>query len=148
MNVARLVRWLRAAGIDTAWEDAISDKDLVRRAIRENRYVLTLDKRLKVEWRADNVLLLESDKALEQFEQIIEHFNLKFPAKLFTLCLVCNTVLRDASSEEIETDVPLRVRETQDAFYYCQKCQRIYWEGSHTLRMRGVIEGIYKRRNQ
>jgi DNA-directed RNA polymerase subunit RPC12/RpoP len=29
VNVARLVRWLRAIGIDTVWEDAISDEDLI-----------------------------------------------------------------------------------------------------------------------
>ncbi|HEX8289393.1 MAG TPA: Mut7-C RNAse domain-containing protein [Pyrinomonadaceae bacterium] len=147
VNVARLVRRLRAVGIDTVWEDAISDEDLVRRAIRENRYVLTLDKKLKKEWRANNILLLESEKPLEQFAQIVEHFNLKLPAKLFVRCLVCNTVLRNASADEIETNVPPRVRETQNAFYCCPNCQKIYWEGTHTQRMRAVIEDIYKSRN-
>ncbi len=81
VNVARLVRWLRAIGIDTWWEDAISDADLVRRAIRENRFVLTLDKRLVKEWRTDNVLLLTSEKPLEQFAEVVEHFKLKLPAQ-------------------------------------------------------------------
>src|SRR5688572_21869324 len=61
VNVARVVRWLRAIGTDTVWEDAIPDGELVRRAIEEKRFVLTLDKRLVKEWRADNVLLLSSE---------------------------------------------------------------------------------------
>lgn len=73
VNVARLVRWLRAIGIDTVWEDAISDEDLVRRAIEEKRFVLTLDKRLVREFRADNVLLLKSENPLEQFGEVIRH---------------------------------------------------------------------------
>lgn len=146
VNAARLVRWLRAVGIDTDWEDAISDADLVKRAITERRFVLTLDKKLKEEWRADNVLLLESEKPAEQFAQVIEHFNLELPAKFFTRCLVCNTVLRTANSVEIQANVPPRLRETQGEFYCCHNCRRVYWEGSHTERMRSAIEEIYKRR--
>src|SRR5438045_484773 len=70
VNVARVVRWLRAIGLDTIWEDAIPDSELVRRAIEEKRFVLTLDKRLLEEWRADNVLLLKSESSIEQFRQI------------------------------------------------------------------------------
>lgn len=145
VNVARLVRWLRAVGIDTVWEDAIADKDLVRRAIREKRFVLTLDKKLKKEWRVGNVLLLESDKPLEQFAQIVRHFDLKLPDKLFTRCLVCNTVLQAANAEEIEANVPPGAREIHEEFYRCPNCRRVYWEGSHTRRMRAVIEEIYNR---
>lgn len=148
VNVARLVRWLRAVGIDTVWEDAIADKDLVRRAIGENRYVLTLDKKLKKEWCVGNVLLLDSDRALEQFMQIVRHFDLKLPAKIFTRCLVCNALLQAASAEEIEANVPPGAREIHDEFYCCPNCRRIYWEGSHTRRLRAVIEEIYIRRNE
>ncbi len=143
VNVARLVRWLRAIGIDTWWEDAISDADLVRRAIRENQFVLTLDKRLVKEWRTDNVLLLMSEKPLEQFAQVVEHFKLKLPAQFFTRCLVCNFVLRQASATEIAANVPPRVRENNELFYYCPNCEKIYWEGSHTERMRAVIEDVF-----
>lgn len=67
VNVARLVRWLRAAGFDCVWEDAIADADLARWAILERRAVLTLDKRLASDWRADNILLLREDRAAQQF---------------------------------------------------------------------------------
>ncbi|MDQ3062441.1 MAG: Mut7-C RNAse domain-containing protein [Acidobacteriota bacterium] len=143
VNVARLVRWLRAIGIDTWWEDAISDADLVGRAIRENRFVLTLDKRLVKEWRTDNVLLLTSEKPLEQFAQVVEHFKLKLPAQFFTRCLVCNSVLRRASATEIAANVPPRVRENNELFYYCPNCEKIYWEGSHTKRMQAAIEDVF-----
>jgi DNA-directed RNA polymerase subunit RPC12/RpoP len=78
--VAKLVRWLRAAGFDTTWEDAIADADLVRRAIIERRAVLTLDKRLAGEWRADNILLLRGNRAAEQFAEIVARFKLILPA--------------------------------------------------------------------
>ena len=105
VNVARLARWLRAIGIDTEWEDAIADQDLVKRAIGENRIVLTLDKKLTREWRTDNVLLLQSDKLVEQFEQVIKQFHLKLPPEMFIRCLVCNTLLRFASESALAAPV-------------------------------------------
>lgn len=146
VNVARLVRWLRAAGFDTIWEDAIPDGLLVRRAIEEERYVLTLDKRIEQEWRADNILILKSDETLEQFAQVVRHFDLKLPAQLLTRCLVCNALLKRAGEKEIsESDVPPQVIQTNNEFYYCPHCNKIYWEGSHTERMRAKILEIFER---
>jgi uncharacterized protein with PIN domain/DNA-directed RNA polymerase subunit RPC12/RpoP len=138
---ARVVRWLRAIGIGTVWEDAVADRDLVRRAIEEKRFILTLDKRLIEEWRVDNVLLLRSENPFEQFRQIIEHFDIKKPREFFKRCLVCNTLLRNASAEEIRA-APPDVRENQKTFQFCPNCKKLYWQGSHTQRMRKAIEEV------
>ena len=143
VNVARLVRWLRAIGIDTAWEDAIADKELVHRAIEEKRFVLTRDKDLLQEWSIDNVLFLESENPVEQFREVIERFAIIKPEQLFTRCLVCNTILRPANSEEVSEMVPPNIRENQQVFQYCSNCNKIYWEGSHTRRMREAIEKVF-----
>ena len=145
VNVARVVRWLRAIGIDTTWEDRIPDGELVRRAIEERRFVLTLDKRLLNEWRADNVLLLKSEKPFEQFKEIIGHFGIEKPKELFTRCLACNTPLRRAEAEEIAGEiVPPAVRANHEVFYFCPTCNKVYWRGSHTERMRAAIEEFFK----
>jgi uncharacterized protein with PIN domain/DNA-directed RNA polymerase subunit RPC12/RpoP len=145
--VARVVRWLRAIGIDTVWEDAIADRDLVRRAVEEKRFILTLDKPLIEEWRVDNVLLLQSENPLEQFQQIIRHFEIKKPEEFFTRCLVCNTPLRSASAAEILAAAPPDVRENQRKFDYCPYCEKLYWQGSHTKRMRQAIEETFEMQN-
>jgi len=51
--------------------------------------------------------------------------------------------LRGAIDEEIAANVPPRVRENNELFYYCPNCEKIYWEGSHTERMRAVIEDVF-----
>ena len=142
---ARLVKWLRAIGIDTAWEDAIDDKDLVRRAIDEKRFILTLDKKLIEEWRVDNVLLLESEEPFEQFTEVIEHFGIEKPGALFTRCLICNAFLREAKADEINEELPPRVLENNKTFQFCPRCKKIYWRGSHTQRMEEAIEEIFAR---
>ena len=143
VNVASVVRWLRAVGIDTAWEDAIPDAVLIRRAIEEKRFVLTLDKRILTEFRADHVMLLSTDEPLAQFTEVVRHFNLPKPADFFTRCLVCNAPLRTASAEEIAENAPLRVRESHEKFRFCAACSKIYWEGSHARRMRAAIESVF-----
>ena len=143
---ARLVKWLRAVGFDTAWEDAIADAELVKRAIKENRFILTLDKKLTRHWRADNILLLESEDVFEQFCQTIEHFKIKQPKKFFTRCLVCNTFLKKIAAEEIHGDLPPNVRENQAAFHSCPNCGKVFWEGSHTRRMRVKIQDLFDRK--
>ena len=149
VNVARLVRWLRAAGFDCVWEDAIADADLVRRAIIERRAVLTLDKRLASEWRADNILLLRGNRAAEQFAEIVARFKLKLPApeRFFTRCLICNQILQGASEAEIlAAEIPAAVREAQKKFRRCPRCRRVYWEGSHAPRMRAAIGEVFNPR--
>lgn len=142
--VARLVKWLRAIGFDTAWEDAISDAELMRRAIEENRFILTLDKKLTAHWRVDNVLLLESEDLFEQFRQTTKHFKIKNPKELFTRCLVCNAPLRKIKAAEITEDLPPSVRENKSAFQFCPNCNKVFWEGSHTRRMRLKIQDLFE----
>ncbi|HLM03494.1 MAG TPA: Mut7-C RNAse domain-containing protein [Pyrinomonadaceae bacterium] len=141
--VARLVRWLRAIGIDTIWEDAVSDRDLVKKAVEEKRFILTLDKPLLEEWRVDNVLLLQSENPPEQFREVVSRFGIEKPKEFFTRCLVCNTPFRSASDEEIAAGAPLDVRQNQETFDYCPNCEKLYWQGSHTKRMRRAIEEIF-----
>jgi uncharacterized protein with PIN domain len=139
----RLVRWLRMLGFDTAWEDAIKDADLVRRAVTEERHILTLDRRLPHEWRVGNVLLLSSDEPLEQLREVVSRFEIKRPEQFFTRCLVCNTPLQRAADELVHAQVPGNVRSRYDDFRYCPSCRRVYWAGSHTQRMRVAIEDVF-----
>lgn len=145
VNAASVVRWLRATGIDTIWEDAISDDDLIRRAAREKRYVLTLDKRILQEFRADHIFLLSSEKPLDQFAEIVSRFDIPKPKEFFTRCLVCNKILREAEAQEIAENTPPLAPENHERFRFCAPCNKIYWEGSHTRRMREKIEEVFNR---
>jgi uncharacterized protein with PIN domain len=139
----RLVRWLRMLGFDSVWEDAIKDADLVRRAILEDRHILTLDRRLPHEWRVDNVLLLSSDQPLEQLKEVISRYGIRRPERFFTRCLICNTPLRQATAEQIDAQVPESVRQLQSDFRSCPHCRKVYWAGSHTERMLAAVENVF-----
>jgi uncharacterized protein with PIN domain len=36
--------------------------------------------------------------------------------------------------------LPPKVRELYDRFRHCPGCDRVYWEGTHYQRMRGLME--------
>jgi len=53
--------------------------------------------------------------------------------------------LKSASAEEIAANAPPRIRASQEEFSYCPNCEKIYWEGSHTRRMRTAVEDVFNR---
>jgi hypothetical protein len=58
--LGRLARWLRILGYDVVYETSISDDDLIAKALRENRIILTMDRELADRKSAKNALLLKS----------------------------------------------------------------------------------------
>jgi len=135
----RLARWLRAAGIDTAWERAIEDGLLVERARAEERTVLTLDRGIAARRNVD-VRLLPSHDPVEQLRFLCEAYGLDPLARAFTRCPMCNGVLTEAAPDQVE--VPERVRSCCDRFWQCDGCGRTYWHGDHVRHMRARFETI------
>jgi uncharacterized protein with PIN domain len=140
--LGRLARWLRMLGLDTAYEQEIADGTLVRRAIEERRVILTRDRRLPQEWHVDDVLLVRSERTLEQLREVVDAFSLQENLSLFSRCGICNEILVPADRREIAERAPETVRAGGCEVRTCRSCGRLYWQGSHTDRMRRVIEAV------
>lgn len=138
--LGRLARWLRTIGYDTEYASDIDDGDLVRRAAEEERTVLTRDRGLPTEWWIRAYLIVESDAPLEQLAQVVQHFGLAWRGRLFRRCVLCNVELEEMPAADAQALVPPRVSQAQRTFARCPACERIYWEGSHTQRMRRWLE--------
>jgi uncharacterized protein with PIN domain len=139
--LGRLARWLRIMGCDAAYEAGIEDANLVRCALEENRVILTRDRALPAEWRVPRVLVLSAEAPLDQLREVVRTFELDWRARLFTRCNRCNAELLPADRADVEGRVPDRVLREQSAFLRCPRCERVYWSGSHTDRMRRVLDG-------
>ena len=133
----RLGRWLRAAGYDTVIaQDAESDYYLLRQAIDEGRLLLTRDIELAKHRRAvGTVILLNGDSIDDYAKQLSKELSIDWTHKLFTRCMVCNTLLAHASPEQIAT-MPEMEKQKKDEAYYCKQCNQVFWDGSHAKRMR------------
>ena len=142
--LGRLARWLRILGHDVVYESSISDNDLIARAIHERRIILTMDRKLTERESAKNSLLIKSPSYEEQLKQVITHYNIDYKSGIFTRCLVCNSLLVSIEKEKIKDRVPPYVYSTQDEFDICPQCGRIYWSGTHRVKMLGMLGEIMK----
>jgi uncharacterized protein len=147
--LGHLARWLRIMGYDTAWEQEAEDGELVRRALEEERTLLTRDRRLPEEWRVRNVLVLDEEHPSGQIRQVVGRLGLSWRDQLFTRCSRCNEPLVGLTAEEVrmrqegrDRPVPDRILERADTFRRCPSCGRVYWEGSHTDRIRRRLERL------
>jgi uncharacterized protein len=141
--LGRLARWLRTLGYDTAYDDAIPDGELVRRAFKDGRHILTRDRRLFDEWRIEGGRVIEAERPLEQLSEVVAAFDLPRPTRLFTRCRVCNALVQRVERSAVAGRVPPRVWERESEFAECPSCGRVYWEGSHAQRMRSVLQSVF-----
>ena len=60
--------------------------------------------------------------------------------------MVCNSPLEDAAYVDVAGELPPEVRGDprvrSAGFRRCPSCGRVYWEGSHTRRMRRWLEAV------
>ncbi len=139
--LARLGRWLRAAGYDvliaTAGED---DKKLLQLAREDDRLFITRDRKM-LEYREapGRVVLLEANQLPEQIKELSWLCNINWLCKPFSRCLECNSELEQAGEEQNLRVPPDSLRE-DETLLYCPRCDKPYWNGSHVHRMRKRLE--------
>ena len=140
-RLARLARWLRAAGYDTGLAgNGVDDRDLMAEAINDDRLILTRDhKFLERRGAKAHVYRVVSGNIDEQAQEITEALGIDWVKAPFSRCLVDNTPVRPASDEEI-TDLPWSRQTMTGPFTICPRCGRLYWTGGHTRRMRDRLE--------
>ncbi|MEN8169078.1 MAG: Mut7-C RNAse domain-containing protein [Pseudomonadota bacterium] len=141
--LARLGRWLRAAGYDVVIAaPGEGDKTLLQQARSEQRMMLSRDRKL-LEYRdaAAIVSLLSANQLHGQLEELSNNFSIDWLCCPFSRCLVCNSVLIPASSEVIAR-VPREALREDETVLYCSSCDQPYWHGSHVRRMRQQLDNF------
>lgn len=147
--LGRLARWLRALGRDVLYDETLDDDALARTARGEGRLLLTRDRRLCAEQGSDWCRIVEAQKPAAQLRQLSGPLALFKPGwrdRLFTRCMVCNSPLESAPYGAVADVLPPEVRADprvrSAGFRRCPECGRVYWEGSHTRRMRRRLEAL------
>ncbi|MCS7180970.1 MAG: Mut7-C RNAse domain-containing protein [bacterium] len=137
-----LARWLRLIGYDTLYLNTSRKIEIIRIAEKENRIVLTKDKKLAENY-PEIVFYIEGENTYTQFEEVIKKFNLEIKEKnLFKRCSICNTELERIEKEKVKNFVPEYVYIKKEEFAICKKCNKIYWEGDHCKYIRERLRKI------
>ncbi len=125
----RLGRWLRILGQDVANPDDADDRELMEKALAENRTLLTCDKNLAelCHKTSARCILIKSPQLEEQLKEISQ---MGIPLEIKPeRCTICNSPLRRIESP---------VREE----WQCEGCGKRYWVGAHWKKMEKMLDRI------
>ena len=129
--LGKLAKWLRLAGLDVSYVKNIEDDLLIKKALSEDRIILTRDRNIEKRKAVKRCLLIESDHLEEQLSQCIGTFTLNSFDEAFSRCIRCNTPLEEIHKDSLVNTVPNYIWKTNDKFMQCNSCNRIYWSGTH-----------------
>jgi uncharacterized protein with PIN domain len=149
--LGRLVAWLRIFDYDTtsALELGINrneDAELVWLAKEEGRVLLTRDLELTQRARKAGVpaVLIRPDTVKEQICELMKHYRLE-TEPVMERCTVCNAPLRRASEADmvrIMNEVPPHLIEEGKELWLCDRCGKVYWQGSHWRNIKAMSEEL------
>ena len=146
-HLGRLASYLRLLGFDALYDNEADDEALAGVASEEDdplgrRILLTRDRGLLKRSQVTRGYCLRSTDSHEQLREVVRRFDLAGAAHPFTRCLACNGDLRPASAEEVRDLVSERTRRLYSEFGSCAACGRVYWQGAHYERLRGLVEEV------
>jgi len=139
-----LAKWLRICGFDTFYANAeLTDDELLEIAKKENRKLITRDKELFWTGKRENlnVIKIISTELDEQLRQVLQGASLD-NSPVLSRCLLCNSALDSIKKDEVKGKVPPKVFEQHETFWYCPRCNKIYWRGTHYTDMLKKIDEL------
>ena len=141
-HLGKLTRNLRLLGFDVAYSARADDRELLDIMARENRALLTRDRRLLMHSIVQHGYCPRSQNADQQTVEILRRFNLIELIAPFARCLRCNAALQDAAKAEVIENLEPLTKIYYERFRRCPGCSQVYWAGSHFQKLEKRIERI------
>ncbi|MFW6044647.1 MAG: Mut7-C RNAse domain-containing protein [Planctomycetota bacterium] len=128
-----LARWLRAAGYEAEFDVHIDDGELVRKAYKEEKTLLTsdggiLDRYALREGLVDYVFVPRGLDVVEQLAHVLGEMELAIKD---SRCMDCGGKLEGADLDQVRESVPQKVRRCCSEYWRCAGCGKVYWRGTH-----------------
>jgi uncharacterized protein len=141
-HLGKLARDLRLLGLDVAYDPQAEDRQLLAIMERENRALLTRDRRLLMHGTVKTGYCPRSQRADEQTVEVVRRFDLLGSLAPFTRCLRCNAPLLKVSKAEVIERLEPLTKIYYEQFRRCTGCGQIYWPGSHFSKLQKRLEQI------
>ena len=140
VHLGKLARILRLLGFDTLYRNDNDDPTLAGITARDNRILLTCDRRLLMRKQIVYGYLVRSRKPQQQIQEVLNRFKLFQYQSAVARCLRCNGIIRAVSKQVVEARLLPLTKKHYDEFFQCDSCNKIYWEGSHYSKIQTLIE--------
>lgn len=137
VHLGKLARRLRLLGVDAAWRNDAADDELIERANRENRLLLTRDRWLLRRRALPRGAYVRGARADEQLADVLDRF--APPLAPWTRCTACNGELHPVSKQDVSGQVQPGTRRCYERFARCGACGKVYWRGAHSGRLDQVV---------
>jgi uncharacterized protein with PIN domain len=142
VHLGTLARYLRLLGFDTSYRNDLDDATLAELTSREKRILLTRDVGLLKRKAVVRGQWLRSRDPERQVEEIVEALQLKRAFRPFTRCMTCNGLLGGVARKDVDGLVPARVYRRFRSFRQCRDCRRVYWRGTHFVRLQLLVASL------
>jgi hypothetical protein len=142
VHLGKLTTNLRLLGFNVAYDPRAEDRQLLEIMERENRALLTRDRRLLMHSVVRTGYCPRSQNADEQTIEVIRRFDLLGRIAPFTRCLRCNAPLRKVSKADVLQRLEPLTKMYYEQFRRCTGCDQIYWAGSHFSKLEKRLEQI------
>jgi uncharacterized protein with PIN domain len=140
--LGKLAKWLRVLGCDVVYLKGASEEEILQK-LQEGRTLLTRNRRARLWQGKGRVFVVKDNDPKIQLREVVKGLGLRcLDDDIFSRCLSCNQYLDKVGREEVRQEVPEYVYQTQEEFHRCRDCGRIYWSGSHAVRMRQQLREI------
>jgi uncharacterized protein with PIN domain len=151
--LGKLTRWLRMMGQDAVYLNDAKDQDLVKKAIKEERVLLTSDVALYryATARGVEAFLVKGRTEAERLGSLASRFRLNLEVDTTeSRCPACGSLLEVASKDQVRERVPETTFNVFDEFWTCSnpQCGKVYWQGSHWENIGAVLEEARKIQNR
>lgn len=144
-----LARKLRMFGFDTLYYNDAADEKLIEIGLKENRILLTGDRSLfqRAMKMGLNSILLNGIDEVDDLAHILQSLDIA-TVKIVSeksRCPMCNEPLEISDRKSIKDYVPAGVLDRHSEFYFCKKCSKAYWEGSHFKKLEELEHNVNRR---
>ena len=142
VHLGRLAAYLRMLGFDTLYHNNYHDPELADISASEHRILLTCDRQLLKRKQITHGYFVRTRQPQQQILEILSRFDLYHKLQPFSRCLHCNGKTRRVNKADIENRLLAKTKKYYNEFYQCESCDKIYWKGSHYLKMKSMINKI------
>ncbi|MGD8915781.1 MAG: Mut7-C RNAse domain-containing protein [Syntrophobacterales bacterium] len=140
--LGKLAKWLRVFGCDVVYLKRADEEEILEK-LQEGRTLLTRNRRARSWQGKGRVFVVKENDPKLQLREVVKGFGLReLDGAIFSRCLRCNHPLDEVRREEVREEVPEYIYQTQREFHRCKDCGKIYWPGSHAVRMRQQLKEI------
>ncbi len=141
-HLGKLARYLRLLGFDTLYDRNVTDRQIVENVRKSRRIVLTRDIGLLKNKIITKGYWVREVIPSRQLKEIASRFALAKKKKPFHVCLECNGKIMAVPQRKVAPFLALDTLQYFRRFFMCANCKKIYWQGSHYVKLLNVVRSL------